>query len=32
LLFPGVFSVFCVDQGYLALELILVYVWVVLLI
>jgi hypothetical protein len=32
LLFPGVFSVFCVDQCYLALELVLVYVWVALLI
>jgi hypothetical protein len=28
LLFPEVFSVFCVDQCYLALELVLVYVWV----
>jgi hypothetical protein len=31
LLFLKVVSVFCVDQGYLALELVLVYVWVALL-
>jgi hypothetical protein len=32
LLFPRVFGVFYVDQFYLALELVLVYVWVALLI
>jgi hypothetical protein len=32
LLFPEVFSVFCIDQGYLAFEHVLVYVWVALLI
>jgi hypothetical protein len=30
--FPGVFSIYCVDQGYLVLELVLVYVWAALLI
>jgi hypothetical protein len=32
LLFPIVFGVFCVDQCYLELELVLVYFWVALLI